>query len=97
MADAHHHVETEDRLYDPYELFDDVTGKSLGKDLATAARRLFFFFKDMHVYEQVDQRCAAADGCRVISTKWLDVNKGDATIPNYPARLVVREIQMTLV
>ena len=82
-------------MYDPYEFFDDVSGKLLNKDLATAARKLEMkFFKDMQVYEKVDQRRAAADGCRVISTKWLDVNKGDASNPNYRARLVGREIKM---
>ena len=30
----------------------------------------------------------------MISTKWLDVNKGDAANPNYRARLVGREIKM---
>ena len=29
---------------------------------------------------------------KVISTKWLDVNKGDARCPNLRARLVGREI-----
>jgi len=95
VVDAHPHDEAEDCLYDPYEFFDDVSGKLLNKDLATAARKLEMkFFKDMQVYEKVDRRRAAADGCRVISTKWLDVNKGDATNPNYRARLVGREIKM---
>ena len=29
---------------------------------------------------------------QVVSTKWLDVNKGDEASPNYRARLVGREI-----
>ena len=29
---------------------------------------------------------------QVIATKWIDINKGDETAPNYRARLVGREI-----
>ncbi len=41
------------------------------------------------------QRSWARDaGCKVISTKWLDINKGDAEHRNYRARLVGRELKL---
>ena len=71
VIDAHPHEIDKDHLYDPYEFFDDVTGKPMDKNLATAARELEMkYFKKMKVYEKVTRGCAAKDGCRVISTKW---------------------------
>merc|ERR1712086_908052 len=32
-------------------------------------------------------------GAKVITTKWLDTNKGDADSPNYRSRLVGREVK----
>ena len=36
---------------------------------------------------------AARDGCKVIATKWRDINKGHQRNPNYRTRLVGREIK----
>ena len=33
-------------------------------------------------------------GGKVVTTKWIDINKGDAEAPNYRARLVVREFKL---
>ncbi len=51
----------------------------------------------MRIYEKVRrcQRSWACDaGCKVISTKWLDINKGDAEHPYYRARLMGRELKL---
>ena len=81
-------------LYDPYEFFDDVTGQSLDSDRAKEARKLEMqFFRNMKVYEKVPRWMAARDGCKVITTRWLDINKGDQQNPNYRSRLVGREIR----
>jgi hypothetical protein len=48
----------------------------------------------LNVYEKVPRRRAAADGCKVITTRWLDINEGDGKRPNYRSRLVGREIKM---
>ena len=45
------------------------------------------------VYAKVPRWEAAAAGCKVIITRWLDVNKGDEANPDYRARLVGREIK----
>ena len=42
----------------------------------------------MKVYDKVPRGMAARDGCNVITTRWLDINKGDQRNPNYRARLV---------
>ena len=45
----------------------------------------------MKVYEKVPRSQAA--GHKVITTRWLDVDKGDEERPNYRARLVGRELK----
>ena len=45
----------------------------------------------MGVYIKVPRSCAG--GSKVITTRWIDTNKGDQEKPNYRARLVGREIK----
>ena len=81
-----------DDLYDNYDFVDDVSGQDLNKELAAAARKLEIdFFRKMKVYVKVPR--AEARG-KVVTTKWIDINKGDSQVPNYRARLVGREIKM---
>ena len=78
-----------DKLYDGQEFMDDIHGGVLDKKLATAARQLEIdFFRKMGVYTKVKRE----PWMKVISTKWIDTNKGDIDEPNYRARLVGREI-----
>ena len=77
------------RIYEEREFFDDVHGGLMDKELATAARRMEIeFFRKMGVYTNV----AREPWMEVISTKWIDTNKGDIDNPNYRARVVGREI-----
>ena len=70
-------------LYDPFDFFD-VTGQTLDKKMAVEARKLEVqFFRNMKVYDKVPRWMAARDGCKVITTKWRDINKGDRRNPNY--------------
>ncbi len=79
-----------DMLYKDNEFIDDVTGAPLDKAMAITARRTEMeYVKDMGVYTKVRKK----SWMKVISTKWLDVNKGDVASPNYRARLVGREIK----
>jgi hypothetical protein len=95
VMDARPHEAEVDNLYDPYEFFDDVTGRSLDESMAMEARALEMkFFKQLNVCEKVPRLRAAADGCKVITTRWLDINTGDDKCPNYRSRLVGREIKM---
>ena len=48
------------------------------------------FFKRMGVYEKIPKH--HAKGQKVISTRWVDTNKGDEANPDYRSRLVGREL-----
>ena len=77
-------------LYDDFEFVDDTTGVPLDKELAIQARRLEIeYFRKMGVYTKVRRE----SWMKVITTRWLDTNKGDETVPNYRARLVGRELK----
>ena len=81
-----------EHLYSGREFFDDVHGKALDKDLAIEARRLELeCFHKMCVYTKVPR--SQAGSSKVITTKWIDTDKGHAENPNYRARLVGREIK----
>ena len=87
-----HKEDTWDHLYADMEFFDDTTGKTLNHALTAEARKLDVkFFRKMGVYTKVPRNEARVNGCRVITTRWLDVNKGDDTNPNIRSRLVGRE------
>ena len=79
---------------DPFKFFDDVTGQTLDQKRAVEARKLEMqLFRNMKVYDKVPRWMAARDGCKVITTKWRDINKGDQRNPNYRGRPVGREIK----
>ena len=79
-------------IYDGMSFMDDVHGGELDRAMAIKARRVEIdYFKRMGVYTKVKRR----GGMKIISTKWIDTNKGDLTDPNYRARLVGREIATT--
>ena len=76
----------QERSYDPFEFFDDVTGQTLDKKMAVEARKLEMqFLRNMKVYDKVPRWMAARDGCKVITTKWRDINKRDQRNPSYRA------------
>ena len=88
------HEDLED-LYEEFDFIDDVTGKPLDHELASEARRLEIeFFRNMKVYEKVARWRAQEAGGKVVTTRWIDINKGDMQNPNYRARLVGREMKM---
>ena len=77
-------------LYEDCEFIDDTTGVPLDKELAIQARRLEIeYFRKMGVYTKVKRE----PWMKVITTRWLDTNKGDETSPSYRARLVGRELK----
>ena len=81
-----------EHLYDDAEFIDDVTGQPLEKAEAIKARKTEIdFFRARGVYTKVHRE----DWMRIITTKWLDINKGDDVAKNYRARLVGREIAKT--
>ena len=78
------------QIYDGLDFVDDVSGEPLDKKEAIKARRVEMqYFRDKGVYTKVRRQ----PWMKVISTRWLDINKGDAANRNYRARLVGREIK----
>lgn len=95
-AHPHPHGEVEDykHFYHGKEFYDDIYGKLLERDRAIAARKLEMdFFKRMQVHSKVDRNVAKQIGAKIITTRWIDTNKGDDKNPDYRARLVGREIK----
>ena len=79
-------------LYTDAEFVDDLSGAPLEKEAVKKARLLEMqFFRRLKVYSKVKREA----WMKVISVKWLDVNKGDAKAPNYRSRLVGRELNLT--
>ena len=77
------------KLYDGKDFIDDISGAPLDRAQVVAARRVEMdFSRRKGVYTKV----TAEPWMRVITTKWIDQNKGDHENPNYRARLVGREI-----
>ena len=79
-------------LYENVEFTDDVNGgNALDKDKVIAARRLEMqFFKKMGVFEKVDRKEVRSSGGKIITTKWVDTDKGHG---GYRSRLVGRELK----
>ena len=72
---------------------DDQSGGELIPKLVREARQSeIAYFKDMQVYTKVPiEECWEVTGADPISTRWVDINKGDSLCPNYRSRLVARE------
>ena len=87
-----HEDEHQYDIYDGQEFYDDASGKILDKKMATAARRAEMkFFRDRGVYSKVMRSEAKGP---IITTRWLDVNKGATMIPNYRSMLVARDVRV---
>ena len=93
-----HEAEWEERLryealYQDMEFWDDIhDGSRLPHDKMVEARMAEMeFFRKMGVYRKVHK--SQARGKTIITTRWVDTNKGTDAAPNYRARLVAREIK----
>ena len=54
------------------------------------------YVKEMGLYKKVPRQKMIDAGGKAITTRWLDINKGDAMNKNYRSRLVAREIKKNL-
>ena len=91
VYEAHPYEEKVDmsNLYSGKDFFDDVHGKLLNKEMATEARRLEIeFFKKMGVCTKIPRAQAVG---KIITTRWIDTDKGNEENPNYRATLVGKE------
>ena len=85
-------VEEEDYCSDEVAC-DDVSGATLEpKEVRGARSEEIKYVRDMGLYEKVPiEQCYNKTGKAAISTRWIDINKGDQTHPSYWSRLVARE------
>ena len=74
--------------------WDDLTGMKLdGNKVKEVRAKEIQYVRTMDLYEKVlIQQCYERTGKGPISTRWIDINKGDQKNPNYRSRLVAREI-----
>ena len=87
------HEEENTAIYEGLDFVDDKTGKGVDFKMAIEAHKLEMkFFRDMKAYSKVQRSEAYVNGSKVITTKWLDINKGDDQEPNYRSRFVGREL-----
>ena len=77
---------------------DDQSGAVLEPRLMREARQAeIAYFKSMNVYTKVPiAKCWRETGRAPISTRWVDINKGDAICRNYRSRLVAREFNTSV-
>ena len=74
---------------------DDVTGNTLVPGLVQKARdEEVGYFMKRGVYEVVPKGHELTTGGKVIGTRWVDTNKGDAEAPDCRSRLVGREFNV---
>jgi hypothetical protein len=78
------------------EFWDDVSGEPLDPDLVRKARAEEMDEIRKHgVYKKVKRGIAwEATGKAPIKVRWVDVNKGDKTHPEYRSRLVAKESKL---
>ncbi|CAJ1336689.1 unnamed protein product, partial [Effrenium voratum] len=82
------HLETEQ--FEEFETWNDISGKPLRPDLVRAARQEeVATINEMGVWEVIPR----PKDEKVISTRWVDVNKRDEKCPKYRSRLVARELK----
>ena len=91
MSSPHEDKQWEE-MYSGIAFYDDVNGgQRLDKRKVIQARRLEMqFFKKMGVYSKVSKSEVKKAGGKIISTKWVDTDKGDG---KYRSRLVGRELK----
>ena len=81
-------------LWSVGEVYDEITGAELPAELVRQARaEEVKFMLDWGVWERAPiSDCWKETGRAPIGSKWVDVNKGDATRPQIRSRFVVKEI-----
>ena len=75
--------------------WDDVSGSELDPLLTLRAREEEMTqFRKHEVYEKVrEEVCWAVTGKAPIGSRWIDINKGDESNPDYRSRLVAQQIK----
>ena len=76
--------------------WDDISGAELNPEEVKKARaEEIDYVRKMSLYTKVlIEECYKKTGRAPITVRWIDINKGDQTSPNYRSRLVAREINI---
>ena len=71
---------------------DEVSGAWLRPEIVAQARKEEIkYFREMGVYEKVNiDECWTQTCTAPIAVRWVDINKGDDSHPNYRSRLVAK-------
>ena len=77
------------------DFWNDVSGKQLDPDLVITARtEEIEETRRGNLYDKVDiSECWDVAGKGPITTRWVDINKGDTVHPEYRSRIVAREMK----
>ena len=74
------------------EAWDDTSGKELDPSGVRAARALEIeHVNAKKVWRKIPRAEARRQGCKMIGTRWVDIDKGDDEKPDYRSRLVAKE------
>ena len=72
--------------------WDDVSGKELDAGEVRRARlKEMEYVNEKGVWAKVDRKEALRQGWPIVSTRWIDINKGDEQCPVHRSRLVAKE------
>ena len=95
MCTPHNNDEKWADMFRDTVFVDDVNGgNELDRNLVIEARKTEMeFFKKMAVYCKVPKSEIKRQGGKIISTRWIDTDKGSRGNPNCRSRLVAREIK----
>ena len=81
----------EDQEVELQQAWDDVSGRELDAAKVRKARaEEVGYIHKTRLYDKVPRSKATKLGAKVISVRWLDINKGDAIPENYRSRLLAR-------
>ena len=73
--------------------WDDVSGKELDPMGVRQARaKEIEYINHKNVWQKAEKADALKMGCKVVGGRWVDVDKGDASRPDYRSRFVAKEI-----
>ena len=71
------------------EAWDDVTGERLDpREVLMARKTEMQYIRSKKVWHKIRRDEAIKKGIKIIKTRWLDINKGDAWNPNHRSRFV---------
>ena len=69
--------------------WDDVSGQELDPKMVLRARdEEVKCIRKTNLYTKVPRELAKAENAKIITVRWIDINKGDDENPNYRSRLV---------